>query len=169
MALRSGTWLWNATVMVYCPNRLASWAAAHSSHVLCSSCAMSKCHCQHIIHKVQSEMVAISATGARLLLQNKAHSSTETAGLWDGCTWQGALSICEFHVMVERERMVLSLRLHWFHFSAVQNHTHTHTYEHVPSQNHTDTQMHTHTRLRADARQKQTMESYSPITSRAHC
>lgn len=49
--------------------------------------------------------------------------------------------------MVERERMVLSLRLHWFHFSAVQNHTYTHThrYEYVPSQNHTDTQMHTHT------------------------
>lgn len=42
--------------------------------------------------------------------------------------------------MVERERMVLSLGLHWFHFSAVQNHT----YEYVPSQNHVDTQMHAH-------------------------
>lgn len=37
-----------------------------------------------------------------------------------------------------------------------------HTYEYVPSWNHVNTQMHTHRRLRAGARQRQTMESYSP-------
>lgn len=106
----------NATEMVYRPNKLASQGAAHSWHVLCSSCATSKCDCQDSICKINLEYAYL------LLQKNKGCLLTETAGLWHGCTWHWVISINFVFWLWERTEPFLRLR--GFHFSALQNHTH---------------------------------------------
>lgn len=105
-----------------------------------------KHQCRHVIHELefaQSCNFCPWCKSVIVVLQNTAHSSTETAELWGGCTWHGALSICIFRITAEREK---GRCCRWFYTSFTSllcKTTHTNT---SPSQNHTDkTNAHTHT------------------------
>jgi len=110
----------------------------------------------------------------QLLIQNKRHTLTETMALWGGCTWQEALSISEFHILADREDGAASEASLVSLLCSPKPHTHTHTHTQIhlltqPPLRRTNTHKCAHTRLRADVRQKQTVESYSSITSHTHC